>query len=98
MCKELAIEFVSDVTTHAALHSLRYHEPEYLPPIDLRDENRRRRYEEGRLHHLSQSVYVPKSYFQSYEFSLNLLLPWTITVRTSYVKEKKYIYNNCNEP
>ena len=36
----------------------RYHEPEYLPPIDLRVENRRRRYEEGKLHHLSQSVHV----------------------------------------
>ena len=56
MCREFVVEFVSDVAVHASQHSMRYHEPEYLPPIDLRVENRRRRYEEGKLHHLSQSV------------------------------------------
>lgn len=60
MCREFVVEFVSEVTSHASQHSMRYHEPEYLPPIDLRVENRRRRYEEGKLHHLSQLVEVLK--------------------------------------
>jgi hypothetical protein len=58
MCREFVVEFISEVTSHASQHSMRYHEPEYLPPIDLRVENRRRRYEEGKLHHLSQSVFA----------------------------------------
>jgi hypothetical protein len=76
MCRELGIEFVNEVTSHAALHYLRYHEPEYLPPIDLRDENRRRRYEEGRLHHLSQSVYVPMAFCNNkHQKTLNIGVP-----------------------
>eukprot|EP00095_Tigriopus_kingsejongensis_P010964 snap_masked-scaffold129_size324999-processed-gene-2.2 protein:Tk10964 transcript:snap_masked-scaffold129_size324999-processed-gene-2.2-mRNA-1 annotation:"hypothetical protein SPN3US_0162" len=54
MCAQLAQEWISDVANHTRSHYLRYHDPEFLPPIDIRWRENRRIYEQGRLLRLSQ--------------------------------------------
>lgn len=67
LCEELAKEWIVDVSNHVLTHSLRYHDPEFLPIIDLRrsvqEDNHKRKYVGGRIHNLSKislksNVYV----------------------------------------
>ena len=48
LCSELASEWIGDVSNHVREQTLRYHDPEPLPPMDIRSEENRRIYKDGR--------------------------------------------------
>lgn len=103
MCEALAKEWAKDVTDHAARFTLPYQDPKFLPPIDVMDEDRRRRYEEGKLHHLSkfETNVTEMESNQSYNV-VNVTLRFRL-LRTSYLWHSFFshgilsLYHTCGQ-
>ncbi|TRY79983.1 hypothetical protein TCAL_05143 [Tigriopus californicus] len=104
MCEQLARDWIVDVAEHAKSHSLRYHDPEFLPPLDIRWEDNRRVYEQGRLLRLSRvnlnETSINNSSNSSLEISLVLhlrMLRITYWWQSFFTNGLLSLYHTCGE-
>lgn len=104
MCQQLAWDWIHDVAEHAKSHSLRYHDPEFLPPLDIRWDDNRRVYEQGRLLRLSQvslnETNIRNSSDTSLEISLVLhvrMLRITYWWQSFFTNGLLSLYHTCGE-